>query len=166
MSKRSRSQGESQPEHTCDADNVTCEQTRGVQGHEDSISHLASNCNGSQTDGEHHRNCHRIDRTVTSISWRVSTVQSKTHTSKPGRTRESQELYGRPPSRANDLGPTLARVPTGGWKHNSAWAYQSCLEVVVTPLTEHDTTRIRITTASTFAAGTECVTLRTTAIYG
>ena len=93
-------------------------------------------------------------------------MQPKTHTSKPGRTRESQELYGRPPSRANDLGQILAGISAGGLKHNSAWAHQSCLEVVVTPLTEHDTTRIRITIASTFAAGKESVALRTTAIYG
>lgn len=93
-------------------------------------------------------------------------MQPKTHTSNPGRTRESQELYGRPPSRANDLGPILAGISTGGLEHNFAWAHQSCLEVVVTPLTEHETTRIRITIASTFAAGKECVALRTTAIYG
>lgn len=64
-------------DHTCDADNVACEQTRGVQGHEDSISHRASDCNGSETDGERHRDCHGIDRATTSVSWRVSRVRRR-----------------------------------------------------------------------------------------
>ena len=41
-------------------------------------------------------------------------LQPKTHTSKPGRTCESQELNGRPPSRANDLEQTLALIPMAG----------------------------------------------------
>lgn len=152
--------------HTCNADNVACEQTRGVQRYEDPISHLASNCNCGETDGEYERDCHRVDWAVMSISWKGFQECGQTHTSKPGCTCEIQELNGRPPSRANDLDQTLAEDPTDGWKHDSAWAYQSCLEVVVTPLTEHDTTRIRMTIASTFVARTECVALRTTAIYG
>ena len=101
-----------------------------------------------------------------SVSCRVSRVHPKTYTSIRGCTCESQELYGRPPSRANDLDCTSTGAPNNGQKHNSAWAYQSCLEVVVTPLTEHDTTRIRITTASTLVAAAECVALRMTSIYG
>ena len=68
MIKRSRSQGESEPEHTCDADDVACDQTRDVQGHKDPICHLASDGNASETDGERHRDCHRINRAIASIS--------------------------------------------------------------------------------------------------
>lgn len=45
-------------------------------------------------------------------------------------------------------------------------AYQSCLEVVVTPLIEHDTTRTSITTVRNLVAAAECVAFRITAIYG
>lgn len=44
--------------------------------------------------------------------------------------------------------------------------YQSCLDVVVTPLMEHETTRTRMTTVRTLAAATEFVAFKTTPIYG
>jgi len=43
---------------------------------------------------------------------------------------------------------------------------QSCLDVVVTPLIEHETTKIRMTTVKTIVAGRDCVELKTTAMYG
>ena len=92
-------------------------------------------------------------------------MQLYTHTSRPGCIFESQELPGRPPSRANDLGQNQP-VANNESKLISGSAYQSCLEVVVTPLMEHDVVRIKMTTARNLVAGTESVALRMTAMYG
>ena len=42
----------------------------------------------------------------------------------------------------------------------------NCLEVVVTPLIEHETTKISMTTVRTIVAGRDCVELSMTAMYG
>lgn len=155
-----------QVQYTGDADYVACDQSRDVQRHKDSVGHLASDCNASQTDSKDHGDCHGIDRAAISISETILNMQSKTYMSQPRRTCEIQELHGRPPSRANDLGSLLVEMTANRSKYDPVWVYQSCLDVVVTPLTEHDTTRMRITTTRTFAAATECVALSTTAMYG
>lgn len=100
---------------------------------------------------------------VTKLLWCVH----YTYMSQPRRTWDIQGLNGRPSSRANDLGHTsqLSSSERDG-KERGILTYQSCLEVVVTPLIEQVTTSIRITTVITFAAARECVAFRTTAIYG
>lgn len=67
-----RARGRNIGQHTGDADDVAGEQTRGVEGDEDSVSHFASDCDGSETDGENHGDCHCIDRAVMSVSWRIA----------------------------------------------------------------------------------------------
>ena len=93
-------------------------------------------------------------------------MHMNTYTSRRGCICESQELPGRPPSRAKDLDMRLVKPDHRCWMYFSALTHHSCLEVVVTPLTEHDTTSMRIMTARNLVAGTEFVAFNTTSIYG